>query len=364
MTRQTTFIFTAAYILVGLGLVMTYSASAIYADEVYHNAFHFLYRQIFYAVLGTTVLFLTAAVPITFWKQHARTLILLAILFLVIVFLPGIGKTAGGAQRWIRLGFFNFQPAEFSKIAVCLYLADYLSRKRKAIQKGSITIFIPPLLLIGLVCGLILIQPDLGSCVFIFLIVSILLFWSGIKMRYVMTVALLIIPVFYFLVMRVPYRMSRVSAYLNPWDDPQGSGFQIIQSFLAYGLGGIKGVGLGQGMQKLFYLPSSYNDFILAVIGEELGLIGVLFVLFLYGVIFVSGIQMAESTEEDYCQLLIVALTLLIVVQALINMLVTTGLIPTKGLPLPFVSYGGTSLVFNLMAVGLLVSMDRHLRHT
>ena len=181
-------------------------------------------------------------------------------------------------------------------------------------------------------------------------------------MRYVFIAALFVLPVFYFLVVRVPYRLIRVSAYLNPWEDPRGSGFQIIQSFLAYGLGGVQGVGIGQGMQKLFYLPSSYNDFILSVIGEEMGLLGVFFVLALYGVIFISGIRMIEKTNGEYEQMLTISLILVIVLQAVINMLVTTGLVPTKGLPLPFVSYGGSSLIFNLMALGLLLSMDKHLR--
>lgn len=361
MSKQSMMLFVSVYLLVGMGIVMTYSASAVYAEQFYQNPFHFLYRQLFYAILGTALLYMTASIPVGFWKRHSRLLVLIAILLLLIVYLPVIGRTAGGAQRWINLGFFNFQPAEYAKIAVFLYLADYLSRKHKQIKKGGFKIYLPPLTLIGIVCALILMQPDLGSCAFILLIAAILLFWAGLHMKYVLWAALAVAPVFYLLVIRVPYRFSRISAYLNPWDDPQGSGFQIIQSFLAYGLGGIKGVGLGQGMQKLFYLPSSYNDFILSVIGEELGLLGILFVMGLYAVIFIAGLQLVEKARQDYDQLFIISMTLMIVIQALINMLVTTGLVPTKGLPLPFVSFGGTSIVFNLMAVGLLLAMDKHL---
>ncbi len=359
MSKQGRLIFIAVYVLTGLGLVMTYSASAVYADHVYHNPYHFLFRQALYVLLGTLVMFATASVPVSFWKRNALSLILLAVFFLVVVFIPGVGKSAGGAQRWIGLGLFNFQPAEFAKVAVILYLSDYLARKKKMIRDGGLKIFLPPMLLVGLACSLILLQPDLGSCAFIFLMVAILIFFAGLRIRYVAAAAAIIVPVFYFLVIRVPYRASRVTAYLNPWNDPQGNGFQIIQSFLAFGLGGIKGVGLGQGMQKLFYLPSSYNDFIFAVITEELGLLGALFVILLYGAIFVCGIQMAEERTQDYDRMLIVALTLSMVLQALINMLVTTGLIPTKGLPMPFVSYGGTSIIFNFMAAGLLLGMDR-----
>ncbi len=362
ISNQARIFFIAVYILVGLGIVMTYSASAIYAEHVYGHPEYFLIRQIAYAVFGTFVLLGTASIPITFWMKHARTMILLAIVFLVIVFLPVIGRSGGGAQRWIRLGPVNFQPAEYAKVAVCLYLTDYLTRKMKTIKKGSLFIFFPPLVLIGCVCILTLIQPDLGSTAFILLIVASLFFLSGIRLRYVLSAAAIVLPVFYFLIVRVPYRASRVVAYLNPWDDPQGGGFQIIQSLLAYAVGGIQGSGLGQGIQKLFYLPSSYNDFIFSIIAEELGLIGLLAVIVLYAVIFICGVQMAERATQDYDKLLISSITLMIVLQAIIHMMVTTGLVPTKGLPLPFVSYGGTSLVFNMMAAGLMLAADRHVR--
>lgn len=359
MSKEARILFIAAYILVSLGIVMNYSASAIYADFTYHNPYFFLVRQAIFVLIGTVFLFAAANAPVAFWKQFARPLILLAIAFLVMVFVPVIGRSAGGAQRWIRTGFFNFQPAEFAKIAVCLYLSDYLSRKMKFIKRGGLGIFMPPLMLVGAICVLTLLQPDLGSCAFIFLITAILFFIAGIRLRYVLGASLVFLPIFYFLVMRVPYRLSRVTAFLNPWNDPSGSGFQIIQSFLAFGLGGIHGAGLGQGIQKLFYLPSSHTDFILSVIGEELGLIGVAAVLLLYGVIFFAGIQMAEKAGHLFERFLTYSLILLIVLQAAINVLVSTGLVPTKGLPLPFISYGGTSVVMNLLAVGILISLSR-----
>lgn len=362
MSRQARILFICVFLLVGFGVVMTYSSSAVYAQYRYANAEYFLLRQFLYALLGTFILFVTASVPIAFWQKNARGMMLCAIGFLVLVYAPVIGHSGGGAQRWINLGLVNFQPAEFAKIAVCIYLADYLSRKHKVIKKGGLFIFLPPLALIGTICCLTLLQPDLGSTAFIVLLVAVLFFLAGLRMHYVMIALAVILPVLYFLVVRVPYRAARVTAYLNPWNDPQGSGFQIIQSLLAFGLGGVKGEGLGQGMQKLFYLPSSYNDFIFSVIAEELGLIGVIFVLLLYVVIFVCGLQMAENSKGDFQKLLTISLTLMIVLQAIIHMLVTTGLIPTKGLPLPFVSFGGTSLLFSMMAVGLLLAADRKSR--
>ncbi|MBN1689243.1 MAG: putative lipid II flippase FtsW [Candidatus Omnitrophica bacterium] len=362
MSREMRFFFVTVFFLIGLGVVMTYSASAIYAEYLYNNSVHFLVRQVMYAFFGIVLMLATANIPVSFWKTNARVMMLTAIFLLILAFAPLIGHAAGGARRWINLGFFNFQPAEFAKLAICIYLADYLSRKKKIIQKGSLKVFLPALFLVGCVCALILMQPDLGSCIFIFLIVGVLIFLVGIRLKYLWVASLVVIPIFYFLVMRVPYRLNRVLAFLNPWEDPQGTGFQIIQSFMAFSLGGVRGVGLGESMQKLFYLPSSYNDFIFSIIGEELGLIGVFVVMAAYIVIFVCGIRMAQRSAQDFERLLVLAITFLIVLQAIIHMLVTTGLIPTKGLPLPFVSLGGTSLVMNLVAVGLLLGIDRQHR--
>ena len=282
MSKTAKFFFICVYALVAFGIVMTYSASAIYAEKVYRDPQFLLIRQSIYALAGTVLLFMTVSIPADFWQRNARGLVLAAVIFLGLVFIPGIGHLAGGAQRWIGLGLINFQPAEFAKLAVCIYLSDYLSRKAKDIKKGSILVFIPPLVIVGLMCGLLLMQPDLGSSAFICLITGILFFLSGFRLSYVGAGIAAALPVFYFLVIRVPYRLSRVTAYLNPWADPQGSGFQMIQSLLAYGLGGVQGVGLGQSTQKLFYLPSGYNDFIFSITAEELGLAGVLVILAFY----------------------------------------------------------------------------------
>lgn len=358
MSKPARILFIAVYILVGLGLVMTYSASAIFANHIYQNAQYFLIRQALYILAGTLLLFFASGIPIEFWQKNSRALILLAIVFMLLIFVPGVGHEAGGAKRWIGLGVVNFQPAEFAKVAVCLYLSDYLSRKIQPIRKGGFWIYLPPLLLIGVVCGLSLLQPDLGSCAFILMITMILFFAAGIPLRYVVTAGLFFLPLLYLLVIRVPYRLSRITAYLNPWEDPLGSGFQMIQSFVAFGAGGMQGVGLGQSTQKLFYLPSGHNDFIFAVIGEELGLLGLGGVILLFGIIFVCGMLMAYRSSDLFKKLLMVSLTLFFVMQAVINMMVATGLLPTKGLPLPFISYGGTSIVINLMAVGILLATD------
>ncbi|MBI4115281.1 MAG: putative lipid II flippase FtsW [Candidatus Omnitrophica bacterium] len=359
MSKEGKILFVTVYLLVSFGIVMTYSASAIYAEQVFKSPTYFLIRQIIYAVIGTVFLFLVAGRDPYLWKEHSREILIFSILLLTLVFVPLLGHEAGGARRWVRLGPFNFQPSEISKLAICLYLSDYLSRRIKGVQRGELSVLLPPLLILGLTCGLILLQPDLGSSVFIFIVSAILLFLAGIPLRYVLFSSLIFVPAFYFLVVRIPYRLSRVTAYLNPWSDPQGSGFQIIQSLLAFGLGGIKGVGLGESTQKLFYLPQSYNDFIFSIIAEELGILGTFSVILLYFVILLAGLKIASRARGSFEKLFVISLVLLIVLQAIINMFVATGLIPTKGLPLPFVSYGGSSLVFNLLGVGLLLAMDR-----
>jgi len=362
MSKEARLIFIVTYLLVGLGVVMIYSASGVLAHDRYGNELFFLIRQGLYVILGTIGFFIAATLPVDFYKKNARAFMLLAIMLLIAVFLPVIGHTAGGARRWLHIGGFQFQPVEFAKLACCIYLADYIGRKIAIVQKGDIRVFVPPLILIGLVCGLTLLEPDLGSVAFIVMMTSVILFVSGLQLRYVFGALAVLLPALYFLIIRVPYRLSRLEAYLNPWEDPQGSGFQIIQSFLAFASGGVRGVGLGQSTQKLFYLPSSHNDFILAVIGEELGLIGVMFVIALYGLFFFCCIRMARRADQPFEKLVITSITLLIILQTVIHMMVATGLVPTKGLPLPFISYGGSSIVVNLIAVGILVAIDRRKR--
>lgn len=363
MSREARLLFIVTYLLVGIGVVMIYSSSAVLAHDWHDNAQYFLIRQISYVFLGTITFFIAATLPLKFYQRHARAFILLALFLLITVYVPGIGRVAGGARRWIHFGFFQFQPVEFAKLACCIYVADYLSRKIAWVQRGDVFIFVPPIILLGMICLLTLLEPDLGSVAFIVIMTAIIFFIAGIKLRYVIGALFLFLPALYLLIIRVPYRLSRLEAYLNPWEDPLGSGFQIIQSFLAFASGGIGGVGLGQSTQKLFYLPSSHNDFILAVIGEELGLIGIMAVIALYVIFFICCIRMARRTEQPFEKLLITSLMLLIVLQAVFHMMVATGLVPTKGLPLPFVSYGGSSIVINLLAVGILIALDRRKTH-
>ncbi|OGW88603.1 MAG: cell division protein FtsW [Omnitrophica bacterium RIFCSPLOWO2_01_FULL_50_24] len=347
------------YALIAIGVVMIYSASAVLAELTYRQAAYFLWRQLFAIVVGTAAFSFCSSLHPEQARRHSRLLIGIAIIFLVLVLLPYVGYSAGGARRWLRFPFFSFQPVEYVKLAVCIYLADYLTRKRKVILEGSAIVFVPPSLLLLTVGCLILAQPDLGSCFFLLMISGIMFFLSGIRFWYIALVGIFAAAGFVLLIVRAPYRLHRVIAYLDPWKDPQGNGFQIIQSFLAFGLGGFKGVGLGQSTQKLFYLPQSHTDFIFSIIGEELGFVGTSFVVILYLAFFILGYRMAKRCREPFLRLFAFSLVMLVVLEALMNLLVATGMIPTKGLPLPFISYGGTAIVFHMAAVGLLVAVDR-----
>jgi len=281
-----------------------------------------------------------------------------SIILLVLVLIPHIGREAAGARRWFRIGPINFQPSELAKIAILVYLADLLTRKEKVIR-SFLYGYLPPVLALGFVLGLVLLEPDLGTAIAISAIGLLMLFVSGVRPLYIFASIMASIPALYILLFRVPYRRKRMMIFLNPWSDKRGAGFQIIQSFIALGSGGIFGVGLGQSRQKLFYLPASHTDFIFSIIGEELGFIGaasvvVLFILFVW-----EGMKITFRAEGQFERLLSMSLVCLIALEAIINIGVTAGVLPTKGLPLPFISYGGTSLVFHLTAVGLLLNIAK-----
>ncbi len=363
MSNESRIIAFLMFLLIAFGIVMIYSASAMFADEMFGSATYFLSRQLFYLILGSLLFALSLNVNLEFLRIRSKLFMLVALSLLVLVFIPAFGHTAGGARRWLGFGVFTFQPVEYAKLAVCLYFSDYLTRKMRGLTEGVQSVLIPPLAVLFVLIGLLILQPDLGSSIFILLITGILFLLAGIPISYVFLALIPTVMAVAVLIVQAPYRLNRVVAFLNPWKDPKGGGFQIIQSFISFALGGIKGVGLGQSTQKLFYLPQSHTDFIFSIVGEELGLIGTTSLLSLYVVFFLVGIRISNKTQYPFYRLFAYSLSLMITLQALIHMMVTTGLIPTKGLPLPFVSYGGTSLIFNMLAVGILLAIDRHITY-
>jgi cell division protein FtsW len=301
-------------------------------------------------------MFLAYNVRPSFLKKIAVPLLIVSFVLLILVFLPVIGVHAGGAKRWIRLWPSTFQPSEFVKLSMVIFLARYLSSPDYI--TGSFTSFIKPISIMIGFQAIMLMQPDFGSAMSLAFLTLAMLFLSGIRLRYLFSLSLLAMPVLYTLIME-PYRLRRVTSFLDPWKDPQGSGFQLVQSFIAFGSGGITGVGIGGSKQKLSYLPESHTDFIFSIIGEEFGFIGVSIIIALFLLIFIRGISIANKTKDRFAYYLAVGLSLMISLQALINFAVATGLVPTKGLPLPFISYGGSSLLVNLAAIGILLNISR-----
>lgn len=357
--RINLFLVTAA--LLAIGTVMIYSSSSAFAYELYGSSAYFLNRHLFFMIIG----FITAAFLMSFdygrLKNISKPFLLFSMALLVLVFVPGFGRTAGGARRWIDFGPFSFQPSEIAKMALVLYAADLLARKQSEIKDFKYG-FLPLIIALGVCIFLILLEPDLGTAVALAFLIIIMAFIAGVDIKQLAMMAVPGIISVAGLIAVKPYRIKRILAFWNPWADPRGSGFQIIQSMIAMGTGGLFGVGLAHSKQKLFYLPEAHTDFIFSIIGEELGLIGTLGIVILFGIFILLGFRIAYSARDLFGQFLAFGLVTMLALQAIINIAAVTGSIPTKGLPLPFISYGGTSLVYSMASVGLLLNIAKHRR--
>ena len=347
-------------LLVLFGALMIYSSTSVITPVFAKKKiteFYYFKRHVFTILIG--VVFLVFAywkLKPSYLKKIALPLLIVSFILLILVFIPGIGVTAGGAKRWIRLWPSTFQPSELVKLSMVIFLARYMSRPEYKTE--SIKSFIIPVLIMGIFQAAILKQPDFGAAMSRAFLTFAMLFLSGIKIRYIASMALFAVPLIIKLAME-PYRMKRITCFLDPWKDPQGCGFQLVQSFIALGSGGGTGVGLGSSRQKLSYLPESHTDFIFSIIGEEFGFIGVIIIIALFIVLFIKGMSIANRAKDRFVYYLATGLSLMIALQALINFAVATGLVPTKGLPLPFVSYGGSSLLMNMAAIGMLLNISK-----
>jgi cell division protein FtsW len=349
--------FTVTTILVFVGLVMIFSASAVMAKERFGSAYEFLLKQLVWAVAGLIAMVVAMKVDykhlqhpaLVFSVLGSTTLLLISVFFL---------DRAHGTHRWFHLGPVSLQPSELAKPALILFLAWFLENKTNAMDDRRNTL-IPAIVPTAVFLGLIVFQPDLGTAIACAGITACVLFVAGVRFRYFgYALAAAIVPL-YFLIFHVSYRRDRILAFLNPYADPKGFGFHIIQSLIAVATGGVTGLGLMEGKQKLFYLPEPHTDFIFAVTAEELGLVGALSIVILFAIFLWRGSRAALRTQDNFGRFLAVGITSMIVLQAFINISVVLGLMPTKGIPLPFVSYGGSSLFVTLMCVGVLLNITK-----
>lgn len=342
-----------------LGLVMVYSASGILAGKMHQDSAYFLKKQLLWMGLGLVAF--AAASKIEVARLRGLIFPMICLVFVLLAGVLVFGNEINGSRRWIRLGPVTFQPSELAKLFTVIYLSHYMAKKGERLSDFSEGLA-PAMVLIGLETALILVEPDFGTTAIIVSLAFILFFLGGVSFRRLLPLGLVLVPLFLYWILKTPYRRERVMTYLNPWGDPAAAGFQMIQSYLALGSGGAVGAGLGEGRQKLFFLPEPHTDFIFAVIGEELGLLGTLIVLFLFVWLLWKGTRIALATEEPFSRMLAMGTTLMMTLPAFLNMGVVTGLLPTKGLPLPFVSYGGSSLLVNWVALGLLFNVSRQAR--
>ena len=344
--------------LLAVGVTMVLSTSYLYSQERYGDGTYFFRKQMIAMGAGAVALIACTMIPSALYRRFAYPLLALSFIILVLVLVPGVGVNRGGARRWIMFPGFAFQPSELAKLALVFYLAHSMAKKEQMIRSFSVGV-LPHLMVFSLFAGMLLLEPDFGTALMLSMLLYFMLFIGGARVHHLVGTGLMALPVLIYVLTKADYRIRRLMSFLDPWSDAAGSGFHVIQSLIAFGSGQIWGRGLGESRQKLFYLPEAHTDFVFSVIGEELGLLGALAVLALFGVIITRGLQLTAKIEEPFDQYLAFGLTVLLGLQALIHMGVVMGLMPTKGLVLPFISYGGSAMVINLMEAGILLGLSR-----
>ena len=354
----------AVFGLLILGLMMVASSSVMISTKYFHQPFHFLIRQACYLFSGLIIALVVIRTDSSFWEKISMPMLVVCIFLLLIVLIPGIGRSVNGSRRWLAFGPIGIQVSELAKLTMIFYLSGYLVRQQKAVSR-SIFGFIKPMMILGVFSVLLLLEPDFGATVVISGTVMAMLFLAGVKLRYYVGLMIGVISALAFLAISSPYRVARLTAFLDPWADQYNSGYQLTQSLIAFGRGGWFGSGLGESIQKLLYLPEAHTDFLFAVLAEEMGLVGILVVMGLYSIIVIRGLSIgyiAHTQERMFASFTAYGLTFWLGLQAAINMGVNAGLLPTKGLTLPLLSYGGASMVINCVVIALLLRIDHENR--
>ncbi len=364
LTLYDKWLMTAVLGLVIIGILMVASSSVMVSTKYYHQPFHFLIRQCVYLGAGFLLALIVMRLDTSIWEKLSMPLLMVCLLMLLLVLVPGIGRIVNGSRRWLSLGPIGIQVSEMTKMFVIFYIAGYLVRQKQAIS-DSIVGFIKPMAVLAVIGVLLLQEPDFGATVVIAGTVMAMLFLAGVKLRYYVGLMLIVMTSLAILAVSSPYRVARLTAFLNPWADQFNSGYQLTQSLIAFGRGGWMGVGLGDSVQKLFYLPEAHTDFLFAVLAEELGLIGVATVLVLYSIVVCRGLSIGYTSfiqDRLFAAYTAYGLSFWLGLQAFINMGVNMGLLPTKGLTLPLLSYGGASIVINCIVIALLLRIDHENR--
>jgi cell division protein FtsW len=358
LTRPDGWLLAAVAGLLGLGVVMVFNVSYFHAAEHYGDPFRFFRKHLLSLAIGGVAMLAVSRLRMDLVERWASVALLVSITSLLLVLIPGIGVERGGARRWILLGGFGIQPAEIVKLTAVLFLARWISRHGDRMKEFS-TGVLPLLLLIGGCCGLMLLQPDFGTAVILAALLFLMLFVGSARPLHLLVLGGFVVAAFGLMATLAEYRMRRLLCFMDPWEHSQDCGFQLTQSLIAIGSGGVSGIGLGQSRQKMFFLPEAHTDFIFALIGEELGLCGAVVVLTLFAVIAARGFRIASRHPDPFASLLAFGLTLVVVLGAVVNVGVVVGLLPTKGLPLPFVSYGGSAMLAAMVEIGMLAALSR-----
>ena len=359
MKKERILLIIAVVLLNLFGLIMIYSASNIWSEYKFNDPYKYLKSQGLFLIISYIALFIISKVPYVEYKKKANMIFLVCVVLLVLVLIPGVGSVRNGSRSWFGIGGFGIQPSEFTKLGLIIFTSKYLSNNSKEIRdikKGVL----PILGILLLIFGLIMLEPDFGTGVVIVMTIVVLLFTSGVKMNFFIKIGVLGLIGVVALIIIAPYRMQRILSFINPWNDPLGSGFQIIQSLYAIGPGGLLGLGFGNSVQKHFYLPEPQTDFIFSIISEEFGFMGVLLVSILFITIIYSGFKMAMKCEDLFGKYLAFGITFGLAFQTMLNLMVVVGLIPVTGVTLPFLSYGGSSLLITMCGMGILLNISKN----
>ncbi len=355
------YLFLVTMILIVFGIIMIYSSSSIWAEYKFNDAFKYVKNQALFAFIGTFLMIIISKIDYKFYYNKASQIFLISIILLVLVLIPGIGSVRNGSRSWFGIGSFGVQPSEFAKLSLIILASKYLTKSNKFvkdIKKGVI----PILALLFLVFGLIMLQPDFGTGMIIVVSILSLLYIAGVNIKFFIGLGLLGVIGITFLILIAPYRMDRITSFVDPWNDPLGTGFQIIQSLYAIGPGGLLGMGFLKSRQKQFYLPEPQTDFIFSIISEEFGVLGVVIVTSLFVSILYLGIKIALNSKDNFAKYLAFGLLFQMLIQAVMNLAVVIGLIPVTGVTLPFLSYGGSSLLISMVSIGIILSIARYQR--